>query len=241
MVRRIKLNKVKEIFSDFLNLMFPEACPACGEQGDAAMTFPICRQCWNLIEQYRGPMCQVCGKFLVSQEALTCGECLSDAPYFEYARSFGRYDGAMKEAIHQLKYYGRRNLASPLAELLVNMPIEEIDVIVPVPIHYNRLKTRQFNQSCLLAKELSSRTSIPFMLDSLLKIKDTRPQVGLRKQERKLNVKNAFAIKDFASIEGKNILLIDDVITTSATVQECSRVLMKGGAKTVKVISLAHG
>ena len=241
MKSKSRFNKIRVILDEFLNILFPEPCPVCGEQDNAAAIFPICRVCWNSLESYRGPICQLCGKFLVSSEALTCSECLLDVPYFEYARSFGRYDGAMKEAVHQLKYYGRRNLARPLAELLRKLPFEKNDVIVPVPIHYNRLKVRQFNQSCLLAKELSFLIGIPFTVDSLIKIKDTRPQVELGKKERKINVRNAFAVKDKGSIVGKRVLLIDDVITTSATVRECSKELIRGGAKTVKVISLVHG
>jgi len=232
---------VREFFEDFLNLLFPEDCPVCGNRGDRAETFPVCRLCWNTIEPYDGPICKVCGRFLVSPEALTCGECFKDVPHFEYARGFSLYEGAIKEAIHHLKYHSRRNLARPLAELLNPLPFEEIDVIVPVPIHYNRLRMREFNQSCLLARELSLMTGIPFTVDSLVKIKDTLPQVGLGKTQRKKNIKNAFKVRDSVSIVGKRVLLIDDVITTSATVRECSKALKKSGAKGVWVIALAHG
>src|SRR3990172_8997605 len=239
MKNKRKLQIVRAVLEDFLNLLFPENCPVCGNRGDRAETFPVCRVCWDKIEPYNGPLCKVCGRFLVSQEALTCGECLKDAPRFEYARSFSLYDGAIKEAIHHLKYHGRRNLARPLAALLTPLPFEEIDVIVPVPIHYNRLRAREFNQSCLLSRELSLLTGITFAVDSLVKIKDTRPQVGLIRKERKENVKNAFQVKDSAKVADKRVLLIDDVITTSATVRECSKELKKAGAKAIVVTALA--
>ncbi len=116
-----------------------------------------------------------------------------------------------------------------------------VDAVIPVPLHQKRLRQREFNQSALLAKYLAKSLGIAMMLNCLVKVRDTTPQVGLRSQDRRKNIKHVFDLKQRELIEGKNIMLVDDVVTTGATVRECSRVLKKAGARNIYVITLAHG
>lgn len=229
------------MINKFLRLLFPESCPLCKKPSREHEIAPICQECWDGISQYNGPICQTCGKPLTSQESITCGACTSDEPAFKQARSFGLYDGTLKEAINLLKYHGIKRLAKPLSHLLLKIKIPDVDAILPVPLYKRRLREREFNQSALLANCLAKSSGIPLFLDSLTKVKDTMPQVRLGAKERKNNPKKAFEVRNKELIQGKNILLIDDVFTTGATVRECSKVLKKAGAKEIYVIALAHG
>lgn len=229
------------MINKFLGIFFPESCPLCKKPSRDHKTAPICPKCWDNISPYNGPICQVCGKPLVSQESITCGACISDEPAFKQARSFGLYEGTLKEAINLLKYHGIKRLAKPLSHLLLKIKIPSVDAILPIPLYKRRLRERGFNQSALLANYLAKSSGIPLSLNSLTKVKDIMPQVRLGAKERKKNPKNAFKVKDKELIQGKELLLIDDVFTTGATVRECSKVLKKAGAKEIYVITLAHG
>jgi ComF family protein len=224
-----------------LNIIFPEHCSICTNKVLEHKTAPICINCWNSILPYTGPRCQKCGKPLISSVSTTCGECLQDQPAFTNARSFGLYDGVLKTAINLMKYHGIKRLSKPLSKLLLQIKIPQADAIVPVPLFEKRLKHREFNQSALLAKNIAKALGITLLLNCLVKIRDTKPQVGLNSRERKKNIRKAFEIRSRELIEGKDLILIDDVFTTGATVKECSRVLKNAGAKNVFVITLAHG
>ena len=123
-----------------------------------------------------------------------------------------------------------------------NPPIVRLSslVVLPVPLHPKRLRERDFNQSLILAKEISKAVGIPLIIDNLQRIRWTRPQIELKGEERLINVKGAFALKNHKAIEGKSILLIDDVYTTGATVRECSKILKKAGVEKVYVLTLAR-
>jgi len=186
-------------------------------------------------------MCRRCGTPLNSDVSTICGECLANEPAFSYARSFGLYEGVLKRAVSLLKFYGIKRLSRPLSEVMLKMKIPESDVVIPVPLHDKRLKKREFNQSALIAKYLASSMGIKIILNGLVKVRDTMPQVGLSSHERKKNIRGAFAVKNNSLISGKDIVLVDDVVTTGATVRESSKVLKKAGARNIYVITLAHG
>lgn len=159
-------------------------------------------------------------------------------PPFSKILPYGLYEGVFAEAIHQLKFYGVRRLAKPLGEFLLRIDIPHADGIVPVPLTKKSLNSRGFNQSLLLAHVVAKRTGIALYKDSLIKIRETPPQIGLSAGERLTNLKNAFAVR--GNLKGLSLLLVDDVITTGATVRECSRMLMKAGVKEVTVLSMAR-
>jgi ComF family protein len=157
---------------------------------------------------------------------------------FERVLYYGKYDGVLKEAIHQYKFNKVRRLSKPLAMLLQELPFPDSDAIVVVPLHTKRLREREFNQTALLGRYLSKKIKIPLLLDALIKIKETRPQTGLSSEERLRNLKNAFVARDI--VKGLNLLLIDDVITTGTTIKECSKALQKAGARGITVLALAR-
>ena len=157
-----------------------------------------------------------------------------------YARviAYGLYEGVLKEAISRFKFYGLRRLSRPLGGLLPNLPIPESDAIVPVPLTAKGLKQRGFNQSLLIARVVSEKTGAPLNIDTLLKIKETPPQVGLSASERHKNLTGAFEVK--GNLKGKRILLVDDVVTTGATATACSKALLKAGAQEVVILAIAR-
>ena len=161
------------------------------------------------------------------------------------ARAVGYYEGLFREAIHRWKYEGKTSLTPFFGEWMVEglrryWQPPSPDLIVPVPLHRKRLRERGLNQAVLLARELSRRTGIPYSKKVLQKKKPTLPQVSLSGSEREKGVKGAFRMTKKERLEGKLILLVDDVYTTGATVNECSKVLMAGGAARVDVLTLAH-
>lgn len=161
------------------------------------------------------------------------------------ARAVGYYEGPFREAIHRWKYEEKSYLTSFLGEKLTEgfhryWKSDSINLLIPVPLHSKRLRARGFNQALLLVKELSRRTRIPYAKRLLRKGISTIPQVNLNGKEREKGVRGSFHIQREEDIEGKSILLVDDVYTTGATVNECSKVLLKGGAERVDVLTLAH-
>lgn len=129
----------------------------------------------------------------------------------------------------------------PLSEKFNLMNLPSVEMILPVPLHKKRLKEREFNQSALLAKQIAKKSASLLMLNTLIRKKNTLPQVGLSAKARKKNIRNAFKVLDPKAVKGKRLMLVDDVFTTGATAQECSKVLKKAGAKEVHVVTLTHG
>ena len=191
------------------------------------------------------PYCPRCCLPVTSGEAHLCSRCLRERLSFEAHRSYGIYEGTLKEAIHRFKYQGERQLVKVFGDLLYPLfqtafHDHPVDLIAPVPLHIKRLRERGFNQSLLLARALSKRTGIPYYGRLLKKIKHTPVQTELRGRERRKNVKGAFRAEDIEIIGGKTIVLVDDVYTTGATINECARTLLKAGAARVSAITLAR-
>jgi ComF family protein len=152
--------------------------------------------------------------------------------------NFGLYSGVLSEAIHLLKFSGLKRLAKPLGKLLTELPIPSIDGIVPVPVTNRTLRERGFNQALLLSVVLSRQVRIPVYMDILYKKMDTPAQIGLGARERAHNLRNAFAVR--GRLRNQRLLLLDDVMTTGATVRECAKTLVKSGAREVVVVTLAR-
>ena len=173
-----------------------------------------------------------------SEYAEICSQCLKKAPHFSRVINYSLYAGVLAKAINHLKFHGLKRLSKPLGKLLLDFDLSGMDGIVPVPLSIKRLRERGFNQSLLLARVISREKKLPLLIDILFKKKETPPQTGLSGKERLLNLKNAFVVK--GDIRGLRLLLVDDVMTTGATVTECSKQLMKAGAKEVTVLTLAR-
>jgi ComF family protein len=187
---------------------------------------------------YEGPSCAICARPLLSGHAAVCGECLKKRPPFERAFSFGRYDGALRDAIHALKFQPVKRLARPLGLLLNGFDYPPLDGVVPVPLSNSGLRERGFNQSLLIARVIASRRGAPLMARLLYKKKETPPQVSLSRRARLENLRGAFGVR--GKLRGERLLLVDDVITTGATAAECAKALRKAGAGEVYVASLAR-
>jgi ComF family protein len=174
-------------------------------------------------------------------DAGRCGLCSHGFTPFDAAYAYGAYEGVLRELIHLFKYGRVRTLARPLADLLVAaLPREErFDAIAAMPMHWLRRWQRGFNQTDLLARELSRRTAIP-MTRAVRRARRTPPQAGLTSGGRRANVSGAFAVRKASSLQGKRILLLDDVLTTGATVAACAATLKRAGAERVTVLVLAR-
>jgi ComF family protein len=165
--------------------------------------------------------------------------------YFTMARALGAYEGSLQEAIHHWKYEGKTNLTPFFAEWMAEgvkryWNLYSLDLLIPVPLHIQRLRERGFNQALLLVKELSFRIGVPYRKTILQKKRPTVPQVNLSGVEREKGLRGAFHVTGKNEWVGKSILLVDDVYTTGATVNECSKMLWRGGAKRIDVLTLAH-
>ncbi|MCJ7539353.1 MAG: ComF family protein [Desulfobacterales bacterium] len=221
----------------------------------ALMSPFICTNCSGTYMAVESPICSTCGVAFESREGEDhhCGECLIAPKRFRTARSAGVYDKVLMAAIHCLKYKGKIQLARPFSVLLFMAFCrywnkENINLIAPVPLHKRKFRSRGFNTSFLLVKEWALITKalnravpvIPVVGDILVRKRWTESQTGLRRKERLQNIKNAFGVSDSSKVKGKNILLVDDVYTTGATVNECAKVLLRAGAARVDVLTLAR-
>ena len=232
--------------STVFQFFLPPQCPCCerfseeGKQG-------FCSNCLSQVRWIEPPFCSICGIPFISREVEThpCGACVTHRKYFTIARALGEFEGSLQEAIHRWKYEGKTYLTPFFADWMaegLNRHWEpgSLDLLIPVPLHTRRLRERGFNQSLLLVRELSRRTGIPYRKSILQKKKSTIPQVNLSGVEREKELRGTFHVIGKEELSGLSVLLIDDVYTTGATVNECSKVLLRGGAKRVDVLTLAH-
>ena len=212
-----------------LDFIFPPYCVGCGREG--AFICPACRQS---LPRIMPPVCPKCGRPQSSE--LICPDCVRWQATIDGIRSPFRFEGIMREAIHQLKYQNLRALAVPLAgmlqEYLSASPLD-FDVLVPVPLHGKRLRERGYNQARLLAQELGKLINIPVLDDVLVRRKHTPPQARTATiEERKHNIADAFACSD-NRLRGKHVLLLDDVSTSGTTLDACAVALKTNGAAAV--------
>ncbi|MGE5893179.1 MAG: ComF family protein [bacterium] len=221
-----------------LDLLFPSSCPVCRSRSDSLLTSPVCASCWEEIEKHPGTGCRTCGAITSYDPGDRCQECRNIKPVFDRVITFGLYDGPLKEIIHAMKFRQMKKLALLLGRELAQLDLPDADVLVPVPLGRKGLRDREFNQAALMAKKVSEKTGIPLVLNRLVKIRETVPQSTLPAQERKDNVKNAYALSGPMSC--MRVMLVDDIVTTGATVNECARVLRKAGAASVSVLAAAR-
>lgn len=231
--------------STLLNLLFPPQCLSCEVIVPRHGT--LCAECWGKIHFITAPHCARCGlpfDYDMGAEAL-CGECLRSPSSFSRARAAFRYDEHSRSLVTRFKYADQTLLAPVYGPWLLAAGRELVaasDVIVPVPLYYWRFVKRRYNQSALLAQALAKSCGLPLCADGLLRTRATQPQAGLTRPQRADNVKGAFRVNPKRSdvIAGKAVLLIDDVMTTGATIEQCARALLKGGASSINVLTLAR-
>ena len=204
----------------------------------------ICDGCSTAFQVLRPPSCSICGSKFASDagEDHPCGRCIKQKPSFDIAASVYLYKEGLSRAVRLLKYSKKSLLGSHLGSLMAGHRLAGLtyDLIVAVPLHISRLRERGFNQSELLAEGLGRAVSLEVDRYILERVRPTGSQAGMTSKERQANVRGAFSLRRGADVAGKRILLIDDVYTTGATVKECSKVLKKGGAGVVNVLTLAR-
>jgi ComF family protein len=231
-----------------LDLVYPALCPVCDHGLGAGRRDPLCRECWSAIERIEPPCCATCGLPLPSFEPVTptiplrCHACASSPPPFDYGRAAGVYAGPLREALHALKFGGKRALAGPLSALVLAqcgaLLGPHVDALVPVPLARARERERGFNQAALLAAHLAAASGLPSKPAWLSRARGTRPQTELTAGERRANVARAFTAS--RRVRGAHVLLVDDIVTTGATAAECARTLRAAGARAVGVLAVAR-
>ena len=238
-------------------LIFPGPCALCHEPLEEAGALDVCSACWGKLEPWNGPACSRCGLPFASERALDateplCADCRQGEFQFDAARSFGVYRDPLRRAILHLKFRPRERWGRRLGGLLArtwesNPEIFERDraTSVPVPLHQGRQRERGYNQAEALARgmirALGEKKPVPRLeAKCLVKTRATEPQTGLSVAERRENVRGAFAVSSLISIKDRAVVLVDDVMTTGATLSACTAALKARGARRVVAVTLAR-
>jgi len=237
------------VFNKLVDIIYPPRCHICSKflWKNDQKDLPFCQPCFDGFYEINSPRCPVCGKPFASgiEEDHLCENCLRKRPFFDAIGAPYLYEGSLMAAIHQFKYAGRSYLDNSLGLLLAIYAgrwLKEMDgcLVMPVPLHYKRLRERGFNQSLLLARYISAFFGMDLDFLSLRRVRYTRPQTGLKSDERRKNVRRAFEIKDRQAAKKRTVILVDDVATTGNTLNECARVLKKAGSTEVICLVLAR-
>jgi ComF family protein len=238
--------RARRVMHGLLDLVLPPRCLRCGAavQGDGR----LCTACWRSLTFLGPPQCRLCGYPLphALPAAPLCGECASEAPAYDRARAALRYDDGARRLILAFKHADRTDTAPAFGVWLARAGAEllaEAELITPVPLHRWRLLKRGYNQSAILARALARETGVPLIPDLLQRRRATRSQQGLSGRARLENVTaGAFRVHPWQRrhVEGRRIVLVDDVLTTGATAAACTRVLRRAGARQVDVLTLAR-
>jgi ComF family protein len=230
---------MSRLFRFVLDFGLPARCGGCGAIVDDVDSF--CGGCWKELDFLRAG-CTVCGLPLEATEAEVCAACLIRPPRLDRIRAAVAYDDISRSIALRLKYGRKVGLARTMSRymwpLLGELPAGS--VFVPVPLHRSRLWRRGFNQSVLVARELSKRTGVPVSVDALKRVRATPPLKGLNMRQRRRTVAGAFRQSGSTDLRGKTVILVDDVMTTGSTANACARILKRAGAERVDLVSWAR-
>lgn len=236
-----------QFLGNVTRLLFPPRCRICG----AFCPDPLCADCHEALPRIEPPMCCRCGRPFdtpMPAEAL-CGKCRTARSYLAAARAWGRHGDKLQTAVNRLKFNGTVALSGPLGELLAELvtgssarlpSAHRITDVIPVPLHDIRLRERGFNQAELIAQALGAAASLPVRTGVLLRTRNTPPQVNLSAKQREGNVRGAFAVRHRLPVDGVYALLVDDVYTTGATLEECARTLLDAGAEAAYAVTVSR-
>jgi ComF family protein len=241
-------------------VLFPSDCRICGDPLAKISRLPVCQECLDAMRPMNGGLCSICGERVPSSFAVAgngeeseirCGLCQRIEPPFARAMAYGSYDGALRELIHLLKYESMRPAANVLGRMLAEV-IAELQpgfgsdpvLVIPVPLYRAKLRHREFNHAELIARmalKLNPKRGRLLLNPGLLvRKRETVSQTGLTRHQRRENVRGAFGVTDADAVKAREVLMVDDVFTTGATVAECARVLRRAGASKVWVATVAR-
>jgi ComF family protein len=233
---------IKSLLRSVVNYVLPYRCSSCSELTD--QQDGVCASCFQKLNFIAAPYCELCGipfEFQ-TQEKMICGKCIAEPPEYEISRSLFKFDAASKNLIHAFKYNDHTNYAKMFARLFVmryRVEIEDVDLIVPVPMYRFKRVLRHYNSAQIFALEIAKLLHRPMVPELLIKQKWTRTQTGLSRASRQKNLVGSIRIGDERRALDKVILLVDDVKTTGATSTLCSKVLKNAGAKSVKLATIS--
>lgn len=242
---RSALMGLRRAWAGALTLVYPPTCPGCG--GAIADPHALCPACWSGLRLIAPPYCQRLGTpFAVDHGTgpLLSPRAIADPPVFGRARAVALYEGRARDLVHRLKYEDRLDLAAVLARMMAGAGsdlLAEADCLVPVPLHRLRLWRRRFNQAALLSHRIGRIAGRPSDPALLARVRATRSQVGLSRVARATNLQGAFRVPEAARarLQGRRVLLIDDVMTTGATANAAARIMLRAGAASVDVLIFA--
>ncbi len=220
-----------------LDWLYPPSCAGCGRSG-----WRWCPDCQQQLVLLPESICEVCGTPLTARSAKTCRACRTLPPPFHALRSWAAFEGSLRAAIHHLKYRRYFALGETLGTLLARFVSQfdwPVDAVIPVPLGPKRLAQRGYNQAACLALFVAVENAWHYLPQALIRWRETRSQVGLSLEERRANVQGAFLANPH-QVEGRCILLVDDVATTGATLAACSQALREAGAHAVYAVTLAR-
>ncbi|MGE5271481.1 MAG: ComF family protein [Thiohalocapsa sp.] len=234
--------RLRQLYRVVVDAVLPPRCLACGEtvgEPDA-----LCGSCWSSITFFVPPYCSICGLPFPypTEEGAVCPDCARGRASWDLARAVMRYDKHSRRLVLALKY-DRTEVAPALGAWMRRaggQVLDGADLMVPVPLHWTRLLSRRYNQAALLAQAIHAGGGPPVAPDWLVRRRRTPSQGRLGPLARARNVRGAFAMRPGRSVRGKRVVIVDDVLTTGATVEECARVLRRGGAAYVGVLTLAR-
>ncbi len=228
-------------------LVYPSFCELCRSFLERPGEKVICGECLSRLRPTISARCDVCGRFFEGAGGShVCGPCLKRTPPFSRHRSFTKYEGMAKDVILLFKYRGNEVLGRRLAGLMESALGGEddlwdgVDAVIPVPLHRKKLSKRGYNQAAVLAHQLAALKGIPLIGKCLIKARNNPAQTSLDAAEREINVRGAYRVRDARTVSGRTILLVDDVFTTGATIGECSRTLLRAGAREVRAVTFAQ-
>ena len=234
----------RNILKALERIFFPNTCPICGKV--IKPKGKICKECIEKVNIVQEPKCQKCGKQLGTDEKLFCTDCSNTKHIFDRGVCIFEYTDEIKKSLYEFKYGNKRcynDLFGYTGAVKYRKLFNEwkADVILPVPMYYKKQRKRGYNQAEEFGKSLSEYTGIEIDCKSLVRMKDTKPQKGLNKEERYTNLQNAIAV-DRERIKGKtSVLLVDDIYTTGSTLDACAEVLKKAGIEKVYFMCVAGG
>lgn len=240
------IRRFSGVYQPLLDILLPPRCLGCdalvGRQGG------LCSPCWSNLTRVTAPLCRCCGlpfAYAIGTDDYECGACIASPPLYDIARTACVYDDHSKQLVHRFKYRKHTVLASLLSEWTGQAGekwITDADLICAVPLHWRRMAQRGYNQSAIMAQRIAEKYSRPYRPQLIKRLRYTPPQASLSRNERQKNVQGLFRIDPRFSeqINGARVVLVDDVITTGATIEACCKALKKAGVAHITVLAFAR-